>query len=119
MSYVEGFVFALPKKNVAVYKKIATRAGRVWMEHGALEYFECLGEDIAKKGKVNFPGMVQARRGEVIGFSWIVYKSRAHRDKVFKKVMNDPRLADMMDPAAMPFDVQRMAYGGFKTLVSF
>ena len=119
MSYVDGFVFAVPKKSVVAYKKLATKAGKVWMEHGALQYHECLGDEIAKKGKVNFPAMVHAKRGELIGFSWIVYKSRAHRKKVLKKVMSDPRLAAMMDPSALPFDMQRMAYGGFKTLVAF
>ena len=120
MSYVDGFVFAVPKKKVAEYRKIATKAGKVWMEHGALAYQECLGDDIPKKkGSVSFPGMVLAKPGELIGFSWIVYKSRAHRDKVLKKVLSDPRLAKMMVPNAMPFDMKRMAYGGFETLVSF
>lgn len=121
MSYVDGFVFAVPEKKVAAYKRIATKAGKVWMEHGALAYWECLGDDLpkAKKGSVTFPGMVQAKRGELVGFSWIVYKSRAHRDKVTKKVLADPRLAAMMKPEAMPFDMKRMAYGGFEKLVSF
>lgn len=121
MSYVDGFVFAVPKKKVAEYKRIATKAGKVWMEHGALAYQECLGDDIPKQkqGTVTFPGMVSAKPGEVIGFSWIVYKSRAQRDKVLKKVLSDPRLAAMMNPDAMPFDMKRMAYGGFKSLVRF
>lgn len=117
MSYVDGFVLAVPKKKLGAYKKLSTRAGKVWKEHGALEYRECVGDDIPKKRKVNFPGMVKAKRGEVVVFSWIVYKSKAVRDRVNKKVMSDPRLADMMDPAAMPFDVKRMAYGGFKVFV--
>lgn len=117
MSYVDGFVFAVPEKKVAAYKRIATKAGKVWMEHGALAYWECLGDDLpkAKKGSVTFPGMVQAKRGELVGFSWIVYKSRAQRDRINKKVMADPRLK--MDKTEMPFDVKRMSWGGFKTIV--
>lgn len=121
MSYVDGFVFAVPEKKVAAYKRIATKAGKVWMEHGALAYWECLGDDLpkAKKGSVTFPGMVQAKRGELVGFSWIVYKSRAHRDRVNARACKDPRLAKMMamSPKETPFDMKRMIYGGFNTIV--
>jgi uncharacterized protein YbaA (DUF1428 family) len=119
MDYVDGFVLAVPKAKLAAYKKISSKAGKIWMEHGALEYRECYGDDIPKKKGVNFPGMVKAKPGEVVVFSWIVYKSKAVRDRVNKKVMSDPRLAEMMDPREMPFDLKRMAYGGFKVFVDF
>ncbi len=117
MSYIDGFLLAVPKKNLAAYKRMSTKAGKIWMEHGALAYVETMGDDITKKPKVNFPGMVKAKKGEVVVFSWIVYKTRAQRDKVLKKVLADPRLAGMADPATLPFDVKRMAYGGFKAIV--
>jgi uncharacterized protein YbaA (DUF1428 family) len=107
----------VPKKNVKAYRRISQRAGRIWREHGALEYRECAADDV-KVGKLtSFPRSVKLKRGETVFFSWIVYKSRTHRDRVNAKVMKDPRLADMMDPKAMPFDTKRMIYGGFKTLV--
>jgi len=119
MRYVDGFVLPLPKKNLAAYRRIARRAGKIWMEYGALEYVECLSDDV-KPGKVtSFPRSVKLGRGEVAVFSYIVYKSRADRDRINKKVMKDPRLADMMDPKAMPFDARRMVYGGFKVIVEF
>ena len=115
--YVDGFVLPVPRKNVNAYRRIAQKAGIVWREHGALEYLECVGDDIKAKGAVSFPRTVKLKRGETVFFSWIVYKSRAHRDRVNAKVMKDPRLAKMMDPKAMPFDLKRMVYGGFKVLV--
>ncbi len=117
MAYVDGFVLPVPKKKVQAYRRIAKLAGRVWRDHGALEYRECIGDDV-KVGKLtSFPRSVKLKRGETVFFSWIVYKSKAHRDRVNKKVMKDKRLAHMMDPKAMPFDTKRMIYGGFKTLV--
>jgi uncharacterized protein YbaA (DUF1428 family) len=115
--YVDGFVVPVPKKNLAAYRKLAQKAGKVWREHGALEYVECVGDDV-KPGKVtSFPQSVKLKSGETVVFSWIVYKSRAQRDRVMAKVMKDPRLASMMDPKAMPFDGKRMFFGGFKVLL--
>lgn len=116
MSYVDGFVIPLPKKNIAAYKALSRKAGKIWMEYGALQYWECIGDDLnAKMFKATFPKLVKLKPGETVVFSWIAYKSRAHRDRVNKKVMTDPRLASM--GTDMPFDVKRMSYGGFKTLV--
>lgn len=115
--YVDGFVIPVPKKNVEKYRRMAQKAGRVWRKHGALEFRECVGDDLRVKGLVPFTRNARARAGETVFFSWIVFKSRAHRDRVNKKVMKDPRIADMMDPEAMPFDEKRMVYGGFKVLV--
>ncbi len=115
--YVDGFVVPVPKKKLDQYRRLSRKAGKVWREHGALEYIECVADDV-KVGKVtSFPQSVKLKRGEVVVFSWIVYKSRAQRDRVNKQVMEDPRLASMMDPKAMPFDGMRMIYGGFKTIV--
>ena len=117
MQYVDGFVLPVPKKNLQAYRRIAQKAGEVWREHGALDYRECVADDV-KVGKLtSFPRSVKLKGGETVVFSWIVFKSRAHRDAVNAKVMADPRLADMMDPKAMPFDAKRMIYGGFATLV--
>ena len=111
------FVLAVPKKNLAAYKKMAQQAGKVWMEHGALEFKECVADDV-KVGKLtSFPQAVKLKPGEVVVFSYIVYKNRAARDKINKKVMEDPRLKDMMAGKDMPFDGKRMIYGGFETLV--
>ena len=115
--YVDGFVLPVPKRNIQKYRRIAQKAGRIWLEHGALEYRECAGDDLNTKMGLPFARTVRAKRGETVFFSYIVYKSRAHRDRVNAKVMKDPRLASMMDPKAMPFDDKRMAYGGFKVLV--
>ncbi len=115
--YVDGFVLPVPKKNLATYRRIAQKAGKVWREHGALEYRECVGDDLHVKGVRTFPRQIKPKAGETVVFSWIVFKSRGHRDRVNKKVMKDPRLAAMMKPGAMPFDVKRMVYGGFKVLV--
>jgi uncharacterized protein YbaA (DUF1428 family) len=117
MRYVDGFVLPVPKKNVATYKRMAQKAGKVWRDHGALEYIECIADDV-KRGKLtSFPQSVKLKPGETVVFAYIVYKSRAHRDRVNAKVMKDPRLANMMDPKAMPFDAKRMFWGGFKTFV--
>ena len=116
MSYVDGFVIAIPKKNLTAYKRMATQAGKVWRKHGALEYWECAGDDLKMKMGIPFPRTVRTKPGETVVFSWIVYKSRAHRDSVNKKVMKDPRIQKMSDKG-MPFDMKRMAYGGFKPLV--
>ena len=115
MRYVDGFVIPLPKKNVQAYRRIALKAGKIWREYGALEFRECVGDDLAVKGMVPFSRRMKLKPGETVVFSWIVFKSRAHRDRVNDKVMKDPRLD--MDPKSMPFDVKRMLYGGFKVLV--
>jgi uncharacterized protein YbaA (DUF1428 family) len=115
--YVDGFVLPVPKRNLDAYRRQARKAGKIWREHGALEYRECVADDV-KVGKLtSFPQSVKRKRDETVVFSWIVFKSRAHRDRVNAKVMKDPRLADMMDPKAMPFDAKRMIYGGFSVLV--
>ena len=115
--YVDGFVVPVPRKNLETYRKFARKAGRVWREHGALEYKECVADDVKPGKSTSFPQAVKLKAGEVVVFSWIVYKSRAHRDRVNKKVMKDPRLADMMDPKDLPFDGKRMFWGGFKEFV--
>src|SRR5262245_31593877 len=114
--YVDGFVLPIPKRNAEKYRRIAQQAGKIWREHGALEYCECMGEDV-KPGKLtSFPQSVKLRSDEVVWFSWIVFKSRKHRDRVNAKVMADPRIA-RLGPAAMPFDAKRMIYGGFEARV--
>jgi uncharacterized protein YbaA (DUF1428 family) len=115
--YVDGFLLPVPKKNIQEYRRIARLAGKVWRDHGALEYRECSGDDLKMKYTGPFRRGLRLKRGEKVVFSWIIYKSRAHRDAVNRKVMKDPRLAKMMDPKAMPFDMKRMAMGGFKILV--
>jgi uncharacterized protein YbaA (DUF1428 family) len=115
MPYVDGFVLPIPKKNVAAYRAIARKAGKVWREHGALEYIECIADDVRPGKYTSFPQSVKLKSDETVAFSWIVYKSRSHRDKVNAKVMKDPRMN--MDPKAMPFDGKRMIFGGFKVLV--
>lgn len=117
MRYVDGFVIPLPKKNLQAYRSMARKAGKIWKEHGALEYIECIAEDVKPGKRTSFPQSVKLKADELVVFSWIIYKSRAHRDRVNKLVMNDPRLSSMMNPKASPFDVKRMIYGGFKTLV--
>ena len=117
MSYVDGFVVPVPKRNLKAYRTMAELAGKVWREHGALDYKECVADDV-KVGKLtSFPRSVKLKPSETVIFSYIVYKSRAHRDRVIAKVMKYRRLAKMMDPKAMPFDGKRMIYGGFKLLV--
>jgi len=117
MRYVDGYVLPIPRKKLETYRRMAAKAGKVWREHGALEYRECAGDDLKVKWGMPFPKVAKAKTGETVVFSWIVFKSRAHRDRVNAKVMNDPRLAEMMDPNSMPFDMKRMAYGGFEVLV--
>jgi uncharacterized protein YbaA (DUF1428 family) len=121
MRYVDGYVLPVPKKNLPAYRRMAQKAAKIWREHGALEYRECVGDDLKVKaaagfGIMPFPRNLKLKRGETVIFSWVVFKSRAHRDRVNAKVMNDPRLAKM--PTPMPFDVKRMVYGGFKILVA-
>jgi len=114
--YVDGFLLAVPKKKLAAYRRLSRRAGKIWMEYGALAYCETVADDV-KPGKVtSFPQSVKLKPGETVVFSWIVYKSRRQRDRVNAQVMSDPRLADM-SPATMPFDGQRMIFGGFTTIV--
>ena len=117
MKYVDGYVLPVPKKNLPAYRRMATKAGKVWREHGTLEFRECVGEDLKTKKIKSFPSLVKPKPGETVVFSWIVFKSRAHRDAVNAKVMKDPRLAKMMDMKSMPFDSKRMAYGGFEVMV--
>ena len=115
--YVDGFVVPVPKKNVAKYRAIARKAGKIWREHGALDYKECVADDVKPGQLTSFPQSVDLKANETVFFSYIVFKSRAHRDRVNAKVMKDPRLASSMDPSAMPFDGKRMIYGGFKISV--
>ena len=117
MRYVDGYVLPVPKKNLQAYRRMAQRAGKVWRDHGALEFRECVADDVKPGKQTSFPQSVKLKPGETVVFSWIVFKSRAHRDRVNAKVMKDPRLANMMDPKAMPFDAKRMFWGGFKVLV--
>lgn len=117
MAYVDGFVLPVPRKNLQLYRRISQRAGKIWREHGALEYRECAGDDLKTKLGMPFPRTVRGKANETVVFSWITYRSRAHRDSVNAKVMKDPRMAKMMETGAMPFDVKRMAYGGFKVIV--
>jgi uncharacterized protein YbaA (DUF1428 family) len=115
-AYVDGFLLAVPKRNVAVYRQIARRAGKIWREHGALEYRECVGDDLQTKMGRPFARAAGLKTGETVVFSWIVYRSRADRNRVNKKVMSDPRIVRMMK-VKMPFDVKRMSMGGFKAIV--
>jgi uncharacterized protein YbaA (DUF1428 family) len=117
MAYVDGFVLPLPKKNLEAYREMSIKCGAIWREYGALEFRECIADDV-KPGKLtSFPQSVNLEDGETVVFSWIVYESRAQRDLVNDKVMKDPRMADMMDPGSMPFDGKRMIYGGFEMLL--
>lgn len=118
MSYVDGFIVPVPKKNLKKYLRIAKTAAKVWKDHGALDYCEAIADDV-KPGKwTSFPQSVKLKKNETVVFSYILYKSRAHRDRILKKVMSDPRLAEMMDPKKMPFDGKRIIWGGFKTAVT-
>ena len=117
MSYIDGMVVPVPKKNLTAYKRMSRQCGKVWLEHGALSYNECVADDV-KPGKVtSFPQAVKLKPDEVVVFSWIVYKSRKDRDRANKKVMADPRLAHLMSPKNLPFDGKRMFWGGFKPIV--
>jgi uncharacterized protein YbaA (DUF1428 family) len=117
MAYVDGFVIPVPTKNLKVYRRIAREFGKVWRDHGALAFRECVADDV-KVGKwTSFPRSVKLKRGETVVWSYIVYKSRTHRDRVNAKVMKDPRMTSIMDPKALPFDGKRMIFGGFKVLV--
>ncbi len=120
--YVDGFVLPIPKKKLARYRQIARLSAKVWRDHGALEYVECVADQLTSKhdGKTYtslFPKLAKVKAGEVVVFSWITYKSKADKNRIMKKVMADPRLADMMNPASMPFDMGRMAWAGFKPFV--
>jgi len=117
MPYVDGFVIPVPKRNLAAYKRLAVKASKIWMEFGALEYRECVIEDLNLKFGVPFSKLAKLKPGETVVFSWIVYRSKAQRDSVNKKIMKDPRIAKMMAAGKPPFDCKRMSYGGFKTIV--
>jgi len=117
MRYVDGFLIPIPKKNAGAYRRLAARAGKIWIEHGALEYRECIGEDLMMKMGLPFPRLLKMKRAETAVFSWIGYSSRAHRDRVNAKVMKDPRIASMIDPSGELFDMKKMCYGGFEVLV--
>ena len=117
MSYVDGFVVPVPKRSLQAYRAMARKAGKIWREHGALEYRESVADDVKWGKRTSFPRSVKLKGNEVVWFSWIVYKSRKDRDRVLAKVMKDKRLAPMMDPKGMPFDAKRMIYGGFKIMV--
>jgi uncharacterized protein YbaA (DUF1428 family) len=115
--YVDGFVLPVPKRNVAAYRRMASKAAGIFREHGALEYKECIGDDLDVRIALPFPKGIKIRPGETVVFSYVVYKSRAHRDKVNAKILKDPRIQALCDPRQMPFDCKRMLYGGFKTIV--
>jgi uncharacterized protein YbaA (DUF1428 family) len=117
MPYVDGFVIPVPTKKLAAYKKIAVLAGKIWKEHGALEYRECVGDDLTVGMGATYPKTLKLKKGETVMFSWIVFRSRAHRDRVNAKVMKDERLLAMCNEKNQPFDCKRMLYGGFKTIV--
>ena len=118
MSYVDGFVVPVPKKKRAAYVAMARKAGKVWKEHGALGYHECLADDVSWGKRTSFPRSVKLKASEEVWFSWIVYRNRGHRDRVMAKVMKDKRLAGMMDLKKLPFDAKRMIFGGFKAIVT-
>ena len=117
MPYVDGFVLPVPKKKVEAYKRMAKKAGKVWREHGAIEFKECIADDVPMGKLTSFPRSVKRKPNETVIFSYIVYKSRAHRDRVMAKVMQDKRIADMMKIEDHPFDAKRIIHGGFKVLV--
>ncbi len=116
--YVDGFVIPVPKKNIAAYRRMAAKAAKIWHEFGALDYKECVGDDLNNKMALPFPKGIRTKAGETVVFSWIVYKSKAHRDRVNARIMKDPRIVAMCGEQGMPFDCKRMLYGGFKVMVS-
>ncbi|MBL8874859.1 MAG: DUF1428 domain-containing protein [Phycisphaerae bacterium] len=117
MAYVDGYLIPIPKKSVAAYKKMASVGCKVWMAHGALDYRECVGDDLKAPWGLPFTKLLKTKPSETVVFAWIVFKSKAHRDKVNAAVMKDPRLTAGMDMKKMPFDPKKMCFGGFKTLV--
>jgi len=117
MNYVDGFVVPVPKKKLPAYKRMAKKAGKVWREYGATAFYECAADDVSVGKRTSFPRSVKLKPNETVVFSFIMYRSRAERDRINAKVMKDPRLAKMMNPKDMPFDGKRMIYGGFKTVV--
>ena len=118
MTYVDGFVVPVPKKSVAAYRSMARKAGKIWREYGALEFRECIADDVKVGKRTSFPRSVKLKPSETVVFSWIVYRSREQRDRVMAKVMKDKRLAAMMETKDLPFDAKRMIFGGFKTMVA-
>lgn len=114
--YVDGYVLPVPKKNVEAYRRMAQKAGEIWMEYGALEFVECIADDVKSGEVTSFPQSVKLEPDEMVVFSWIAFKSREDRDRINEKAMKDPRIAEM-DPKSMPFDGRRMFWGGFETLV--
>jgi uncharacterized protein YbaA (DUF1428 family) len=117
MAYVDGFIVPVPKKKLPAYKRMAKKAGKVWREYGATAFYECAADDVSAGKWTSFPRSVKLKPSETVIFSFIMYRSRADRDRINAKVMKDPRLAKMMKPKDMPFDAKRMIYGGFKTVV--
>ena len=117
MAYVDGFVVPVPKKKLQAYRAMARKAGKIWREHGALEFRESVADDVKWGKRTSFPRSVKQKSGETVVFSYIVYKSKGDRNRINKKVMSDKRLASMMDPKSMPFDAKRMIYGGFQVMV--
>lgn len=117
MPYIDGFIVPVPRRKLPAYRRISLRAGKVWREHGALDYHECVADDVQPGKWTSFPRSVKLKKGETVVFSWITYKSRRARDTVMKKVMADKRLAAMMDPKKMPFDGKRMIFGGFRSFI--
>ena len=117
MAYVDGFIVPVPKKNVEAYRRLARKAGKIWREYGALEFKECVADDVRVGKWTSFPRSVKRKPNETVMFSYIVYKSRRDRDKINAKVMKDPRLAKTMEGMGVPFDAKRMIYGGFKVIV--
>jgi len=117
MRYVDGFVVPVPKRKLQAYRRMSRQTGKIWREHGALDFVECVADDVKWGKRTSFPRSVKRKRGETVVFSWILYKSRSHRDRVNARAMKDKRLAPMMDLKALPFDAKRMIYGGFKVMV--